>query len=198
MEFFSSEELISSFVNHQNFVNPKSIENETFTDLQIDRLGALLMKSHRDIILFEIINQLKTGKTLIMKGMSELSKLPEFKDLLYELLQISILMRGWPGEGVYPLKSKDTSGEVNEVLLTEKLMNLKNKLKGEWELFNKLRLIKYKNNEFTFHENYPTLKDRFKVVLDNDNDNDNVYACIRMTSNIFAFTSWYYPDHFYN
>lgn len=190
MEFFSAEELISSFLNKQNFINPKSTTNETFTSLQIDRLEAILDNS----TLLETIREVKLAQSSLMKAMAELSKYQYFKDCMYRLLEIGMLMRGWSGEGKYPLNSLDTQNKVQEDRVVKQLMELSALIDDAWKPLADLRLLKYENKAMRFEENYPTLKERLDIVF----DNQNVHACIRLTSNVFAATSWYYFHHFFN
>ena len=191
--FFSSEELISSFLTHQCFVNPKSTQNEKFTDLQINRLIALLNHIRRDRLLHELICLLKMRHSDVMQNMTVLSTIFGFKECLIDLLEIGMLLRGWDEKDSYPLKASDTSNKVNEGRVIERLMSLMDKIEKEWKPFKNLHLVRYDKGEISFEENYTLLINRLTIVL----DNENVYACIRLSSNIFVATAWYYLNHFY-
>ena len=190
LEFFSSEELTECFRCCRDFINPKT--EKEFTQQQIDRLDVIIFKD--DGALDEIMSSIKITKSTIMNKMRILSEHPCFKDCLQMLLDISMYMRGWSGDGKYPLRSTDTCGKVNEDLVIDQLDKLNRQLQGEWKPFSELQLLIYHHYHLRFDEIYPTLEMRLEVVLDNENE----HACIRLTSNIFAATAWFYFHNFYH
>lgn len=132
MLFFSSEELIASFLTHQDFVNPKSLEKKAFTKLQIDRLEIVASDSGRDPTLYETIAQMKMSHGVNIKSMAVLAMKPDFKKCLQEILEIAMFMRGWDGKSDYPLLSKDTQRVVDQIILSERLVQLRDRLEADW------------------------------------------------------------------
>ena len=179
--FYSSEELISSFFSQENFIDPKT--KKTFTKEQIGRLEVLT--KDKDHLLEAIIRELGDAQHNIMKAMRRLSEQENFKNVLNKIFEIGMIMRGWTG-GDYPLQEKDTKNPVDQLKLSSSLLSL------ELEPFGELRLMKFLDHKWTFHEH--TLGERLKIVI----DGNRVDACIRMTSNTFARTAWFYLDTFFN
>lgn len=188
IEFYSSEELISSFLSAENFINPRSRENTTFPKETIDKL-ALLSK---DSVLGALIRELQMSQKDVIRSMRALSTKDGFKECLKEVLEIAMIMRGWSGTGSYPLNSKETRGEVNHVELSQRLSNLEGRLEKEWSNFKEIRLIKQSETGFTFNER--TLWAHLQVVI----EGKKVDACIRMTSGHFARTVWFYLNTFFH
>lgn len=186
MKWYSSEELVQSFLQHEEFVDPGSREKKYFTDLQMNRL--LHLTRNLDEVLYETIAPLITGHERIHNRMRALSELPEFQDLLKSVLEVGMWMRGWYGEGSYPLTSGETYKQVDDLGLMRHLNKLRTKLEGEWSQFSQLRLM---DRERGWHYTPEDLLYRIKLVEAGE-------VCIRMTSNVLVETAWYYYDSFYN
>lgn len=197
MAFYSSEELIASFLHHEDFVDPKR-KGEKFTTEQIDRLlrlseGIANVANHptpENPGLAAVIREVRLFQQDVLRSMKKLSSTPHFKEALEKIFKIGMTMRGWTGEGEYPLRANQTHGTVDHVKLSEELLDLKGKLESDWKDLKGIRLVKY---EKSWKTNEMTLWERLQVVL----QGSRVEACIRMTSGLFAQTSWFYSNSFF-
>jgi hypothetical protein len=200
-QVYSVIELMAIFMEHFEFVDPHSRDSERFSELEIKRLNKLL----NDIIfneqascLIDIIGGINTG---IFKRSKLIEEIGEFyvdnydiaKGYFTELLHIGFKMRGWKGEGEYPLKSKDTGGEVEYDKLQDEIIKFNN---DELSLRD-LPIFMYQGGEFkmSIKSKYGySIHDRITIILENSDDN----ACIRLSSNWLLATAWYYMDRYFN
>lgn len=190
--FYSSEELLETFLQYQNFVDPKNTKKR-FNKIQIDRFVYLLSTSLRNTPLLETIQNLSEIHHNIEFQSQCLSKHPQFRSCLDLTLKVGMYMRGWDGVGAYPLDSLSTNRQVNEKRLLEALWELKGKLDNDWSDLASLRLYRYLDNELLPDESCPTLSDRLSLVLRANRPD----SCIRVSSNILCTTAWHYCNKFY-
>jgi hypothetical protein len=188
MKFYSSEDLISSWTQTDQFTDPGSRVNELFNDRQIDRLLRIV---EEDSPLDSIISQIKLSREEAVQEMTFMSTIDGFKDCLHLVLKVGMLMRGWSGQGPYPLMEDETHGEVDEIKLSESLLELKNHLETDWKSFKHLKLIQSLGR---WTPTTQTLWERLLVVLDGTDDD----ACIRMTSGYFSSTAWFGLQRFFD
>jgi hypothetical protein len=201
LKFYSGDELIGSFLNSHDFINPKQV-NEKFTEIQMKRLS--LIAVDKNPLLYETVEQLLVQQSNAMKLGRELyKKYPEtFKECLYLVLNVGMLMRGWKGNGQYPLRSMDTQGQVDRTKLSTQLIILQTNLDNHWIDFHNLVLMKYiyTSNDGGIrpwrqsNDRYKLLRERVQVVMDGSHEE----SCIRMTSNLFTSTAWFYLNELYN
>jgi len=193
-EFYSSHELIGSFLEYKDFLNPKRTE-ERFTDKQMRRLS--LLSKHKDQILHETIEQILFRQSSAMQFGHELydENPAKFKECLQMILDTGMLMRGWCGEGEYPLRSEQTQREVDMAQLSRNLIVLQKELANSWNEYAKLPLMQYRNNIWRQStDRFNLLKHRVQVVVNGNHPE----SCIRMTSNLFTSTAWLYLCQLYN
>ena len=192
MEFFSAEELTTSFLNDEDFVNPKSGRGQRllFSTEQINCLQALLEARDVQSPLRQIIQDLRSSRLRITRQMRELSTRPHFRECLALVLEVAMKMRGWPGSGPYPLRSGTTGDPVDHVALSIRLAALRNRLEGDWVELKAVQLINYRGRAWVFEEARKTLYERLLPVMTGE-------LCIRQTSAIFAWTVWYYSNEFF-
>ena len=190
MRFYSSEELISSFTQASNFIDPGSRTNEHFNERQITRLLALIEGD--DSVLESIIHEIRLVREESIQEMTEMSTIEGFRDCLDHVLKVGMLMRGWSGEGDYPLLEEETRNPIDEVKLTDGLMELQKRLEADWAPFKQLRLMKEREPSWRLSDQ--TLWERLIIVLDAGQDD----SCIRMTSTLYVMTAWFCLDRFFS
>lgn len=184
--FYSSEELVQSFLTYQDWCDPKDIKR-TFSKAQMDRL--LYLASMHDDVLAETIEHVQVYTLRAVKETRALyEKCPDqLKLCLRQLLDASMYMRGWSGEGRYPLSSLETVGDYDKVRLSEQLMKLQVFIERNLD-FARLSLMLYVHGRW--RDGSTHLSERLHEVIQGQ-------ACIRETSNLFAATSWFYLNEFY-
>ena len=110
------------------------------------------------------------------------------------ILEVGMYMRGWDGKDAYPLKSMQTMGQVNRVTLSHKLVTLKNKLEDAWSSFKDLQLMEpHGKNWRACQDKHNKLYTRIQVVMTGTHED----SCIRLTSNRFAASAWFYLKELY-
>ena len=191
LEFYSSEELVSTFLYCQDFIDPKDSKKK-LTDVQVKRLSLV---ADRDRILFDTIAQVTMYQSDAFKQAKVLYELcpSELKSCVTSLLELAMYMRGWKGEGPYPLTSLETVGEVDKAKLTERLWALRQHLENDWKDLAGLPLLSYFQGHWSTSGETMTLLQRIMVVM----GGEGPQSCIRMNSNLFAWTAWFYLMEFY-
>lgn len=189
--FYSSEELLQTFLSYNDFSDPKD-PKKLLTEQQVARL--LYLSNQNDDILAETMEQIKVHRT---RAVEEARKLfegnsGELECCLKEMLDAAMYMRGWKGEGSYPLSSMETVGEYDKVKLSEQLVKLRTRL-DRCPPLAQLPLMLFAHGRW--REGYqlggnPHLLPRLVEVM-------NGRVCIRETSNFFASTAWFYLNEFY-
>lgn len=189
--FYSSEELVGTFLHYGNLVNPKDVQ-QSFTEMQMRRLLLIADEALHETVEYFLIHQSDS----IKQARKMQQQQPEsFRKCLEMILEIGMYMRGWDGKGDYPLRSMQTVGEVNGVKLSKKLFHLKNKLEDSWNIFKDLQLMKYTGNAWrASKDDYNKLYERIGVVI----EGRHAESCIRLTSNRFAASAWIYLKELYN
>ena len=128
------------------------------------------------------------------------------EDCLNKLLHCAMYMRNWDGKGDYPLTSESTNfGSEKQIVVddrvTQSLIDFESALEEVQQYDNlgdyihNLPLMQYHNESGTFvtsnDENEGlTIKDRIRIVR--GGENESFSSCIRLSSNKFCATSYYY------
>lgn len=191
-QVYSIEELLATFIEYSEFINPHSKTQARFSNLEIKRLDKLLT----DVI--ESINTgiLKRSKLIETTGIFCAENPSITREFLTKILHIGFKMRGWSGEGNYPLKSMETDGTVEYDNLQDEIIEFFNSFHDVLDLIG-LPIFLYKNSTFemSIDSKYGyTIADRINIVLSNSSEN----ACIRLSSNWFLATVWYYMNRYFN
>lgn len=216
---FTYGELCDTFSNYKRFVNPNT--NELFSEELIDKLYLLTQKDKRKTEREETYKErLELGEEIerIKIYISNKSKTVEQFITLYEklkeedqekvekclnaLLNLAMYMRNWDGIGDYPLGVNSTNfSEDKQIIVddrvTQGLIDFEELVKDNLgKIILNLPLMQYHKESNTFvTSNDPseglTIKDRINIVRGGEN-NDNMSSCIRMSSNKFCATSYYY------
>jgi len=213
-------ELADTFSNYKRFLDP--VTNQIFSDEVIEKLYLLSRKDKREteteeiylerMDLAEEIERIKiyiTNKNKEVDNFLEIyENLPDYEKKKVEtslnnLLHVSMYMRNWDGVSDYPLNSEDTNfSEEKQILVdhrvTQSLITFEESLKilgrvGDYILNLPLMQYHKENNKFVT-SNDPaeglTIKDRIDIVRGGESGSIN--SCIRMSSNKFCATSFYY------
>lgn len=198
---YSAEELISTFMQYEEFVDPHSKTHERFSDLEIKRLNKLLSEIHQDngqaACLIDVMETVKVGmfrRSKLIENIENYCKeCPQSREFFMKLFHIGLKMRGWSGKGPYPLKSNDTTGIVPYDELQDEMFEFQK----SFDNLANLPIFVYQNETFqmsTSTQNGYTIRERMDIVL----MNNDTQACIRMSSNWFVATAWYYMNRYFN
>lgn len=203
-ETYSAEELLSTFIEYADFVDPHSRTQEKFGKREIKRLDKLLTDIHQNneqaACLLDIIESVQIG----IFRRSKLIEDTKFycienplitQEFFTQLLHLGFKMRGWSGEGNYPLRSMDTGGTVDYDKLQDEIIAFSQT--PTFNILSELPIFLYKAESFemSIDPKYGyTIKDRINIVLNNSSQN----ACIRLSSNWFLSTVWYYMNRYFN
>ena len=125
---------------------------------------------------------------------------------LIRLLESGMYMRGWTGEGPYPLTSEETlTGREDQpgidLRVTQSIQDLENiisdlnNLDGLGDLIKELPLIFYNgiSGELlpsTEEREGLTIYERINIVK--GGEDGSIHSCIRMSSNRFCASAYYY------
>ena len=117
-------------------------------------------------------------------------------DCLTELLQLAMYMRGWDGKSRYPIGSSPVKDyEVLMKNVSRQLLAFMNKIEDPvWAYVLSLPMRLYKSGKFLKTQNCETIISRLKTVR----SGNGVQACIRISSNWLASSSYFYQrclDH---
>lgn len=209
--FITVEELIKTFENYKNFVNP-FMKDSVFTSNDIYILKRLLIYEDNHTMdvsdnklrlkLLKVINEIE-----LKNDTDELSKvLDSYKEdpirleklhyLLDKILNISLYIRGWDGIGTKPYYECPIIESEKMEKLEYNLSNLFMELKEEedFDIYHDLPLFIYKGGSFLKNHDPDlgiTLGDRINIILEGSiTDNEN--SCIRASSNYFCWNIYYY------
>ena len=215
---FTYAELCDTFSTYKRFINPRN--NQLFSEQQIEKLFLLAEKEKRNnetdeiykerTELAEEIERIKIYMSTKDKTIKEFVQFYEnseedkkeyIEKCLHALLNLGMYMRNWDGVGDYPLNVNSTNfSEDKQIVVddrvTQGLITFENLIKGELgkQILN-LPLMQYhKESNMFVTSNDPseglTIQDRIKIVR--GGENESMSSCIRMSSNKFCATSYYY------
>jgi hypothetical protein len=218
MTVITYQELLGLFSSNNSFRKIDGGEGEEYSEKQIEKLMFLTSKDKiesesalsyrfRRLLGSEIsrIRRFINGRTTECRKM--LQQLGNEKELissaLLSLFRLSLYMRGWDEEGPLPLKSSDAAinntsqGDI-DIRVSEGIVDFEQKCEylSEPKKVLLLPLMYYVAGNFTFSSNEEcwTIRDRLNIVKGGD-DSDSITSCIRLSSNWFLFTSYYYLSH---
>lgn len=222
---YTYEELAQLFEHYKNFTNPMA-KNEVFSKISINKLTRLcsIKRAGEVGTSFEARNKLSKNisiiKALHLDASSKLSLLrdiyteatPALKssiiDILTKILHASMYMRGWKGEGPYPVESADVPREQElnvEKNVVESIYLLETSIAslnaetlaivegGIGKLILDLPLYKFKG-EFivsTTASEGLTLGERIVIVKNGISHVDHA-SCIRFSSNWICSSVYQY------
>jgi len=177
--------------------------HEVFTERlalaeEIDRVRLYLQNNQEQVRQFvERYEQFESGQK------------EQIKNFITLLMDSAMYMRGWSGEGPYPLSSVDTNVDYSEqpnieLRVTQSIQDIDRILedlndideRGNFgDLVKELPLIFYhhRSNELlpsTSDEEGLTIYQRINIVK--GGENGSIQSCIRMSSNRFAASAYYY------
>lgn len=226
MRAYSYGELTDVFSNYKRFQRPDG-DTEIFSDTVIHKLYLLCHKDQRNdeseesfrerLALGDEIDRVKlysqTNQAQVHDFISRYEEYgtdekDQIENFLIELLHCGMYMRGWSGEGPYPLSSEDTqSGReeqpVIDMRVTGSILQLEgtieslNELDGMGDLIKELPLIfyHYRSSELlpsTDEEEGLTIVERINIVK--GGEDGSLQSCIRMSSNRFCASAYYYMN----
>lgn len=127
-----------------------------------------------------------------------------FDKFISEMLELAMYMRGWNGIDEFPLKSEVCNKfALDDIRIAENVTKkyasilelVKNMSEDLKDVIYKLPLVKFNDKEKSFYISIQkdeglTLMERIKIVV--DKHEENIYSCIRMSSNHIASSAYYY------
>lgn len=220
MRFYTYGELSDTFSVLKRFQKPDG-DNNMFSSIEINKLYKLASKEKRlseseeiyevriglknqidRIKLYNQANQQQIHNLIYIYENTSNSIKISIQTCLISLLECSMYMRGWTGEGPYPLASEDASvpseeqGNV-EVRVIESIHQLENQIDivEEDVDIGDLPLIFYHHRSdqllpSTEEEEGLTIRERINIVK--GGEDGSIQSCIRMSSNRFVASAYYY------
>lgn len=212
---FHIEEIVDHFRTAQNFIHPleprnvlntrviqklktiASMEINCSEDAQLLRRNLLRVIEEIELLSNETMTQVREFRDLYMEASS--SKQEDIRIALRKFLHLAMYMRGWIGdEQPFPIDVAlvDDQYQVN-INVTVALNEFEDKcdeMSDEGTILLNLPLLKYRNGKFTpvrSETEGRTISERLRIVKEGD-ESENIYSCIRMTSNVFAATAYRY------
>jgi len=214
------DEFLDAFTSYQSFRLPE--KKEYITNSAINKLKLICQDFLTENIplemtklftsLLEIINTIDMknkrtnlqGKKLLRVYNNGDDNVRQFiKEYLTKILELAMYFRGWKGEGIFPIKTKDLDEKDKDDLKTLLLPSIKfsefRKLKYEGfeelqEMILNLSLYEYyKGNFFIYSDDgtHVSLKQKLDIV-DKGREHFDMTSCIRTSSNILICTTIYY------
>ncbi len=216
MTAFRYIELGELFKEQRNFINPL-VEEDTFPDIAIVKLKNLckLVRAtdtveileerktvHGAIVNTELFTDATQEKARVLFEIHEQAdeiKTAAIEDAILKLFQLSMHMRGWLGEGPYPIERAPVDNQaIVDLYVTQSLNSFESacaSLENIGQQILELPVLKYRAG--TFHPvrqvRGQTIKERLDIVKTGD-DHDNYDSCIRVSSNLLAMTSYRYME----
>lgn len=213
------EELIAGFKCYRNYTSPFR-NGEVISKLAISKLKQILTHN-TDNYKEEIITLRKELYNLILVIESEMkiedeitkslihnyySATMETKTAIHEMftdmLEMGMYMRGWSGEGAFPIENAVYSvDEQEDVLIRVARSIAKYERQGKrlgkiGNQINNLPLIEYRDGQYLISTNKNqgyTIAERIEIIKDGK-DSDNINSCIRISSNWICATAHKYMN----
>jgi len=221
MRFYTYSELKDTFNTFKRFQRPDG-NNDIFAENVINKLYLLCKKDQRvgetigmfnerteladeiDWVRLYLNSNHEQVRQFISKyDMLDNSQKDNVNEFMRLLMESAMYMRGWIGQGEYPISANQAVSEAEEqpnieLRVTESIQRLDNSLEelGEMgEIIKQLPLMfyHYRNNELlpsTNPEEGMTIYERINIVK--GGENGSIQSCIRMSSNRFASSAYYY------
>ncbi|KKL83837.1 hypothetical protein LCGC14_1970730, partial [marine sediment metagenome] len=214
MTAFRYIELGELFKEHRNFINPL-VEDDTFPHIAIVKLKNLckMVRStdtaeileernavHDSIVTTELFTDATQEKARALFEMHEQADeivQAAIEDAILKLFQMSMYMRGWLGEGPYPIEIAPVNDQVLVALYVTQSLNAFESacanLEEMGELILGLPILQYKAGTFhpTNQDRGQTIKERIDIVKAGDT-HTGYESCIRLSSNLLAVASYRY------
>ena len=119
-----------------------------------------------------------------------------------KLLELSMTIRGWKGNGPFPIKTADGYSQIIETRITDAIFRLHEQCQFSYTKskidITKLPLLRHTDEKYQVIgdlRNGRTIGDRLRIVGEGITSS-NVMSCVRMSSNVFIYTSLYYLSLF--
>ena len=212
-------ELMDTFSSYKRFSDP--ITQEIFSDEAIEKLYLLTQKERRETESEEVYKErVELGEEIERVKIYIANKneyveefLVKYENLddkgkklvetcLHGLLDCAMYMRNWDGVSDYPLTSSATNFENEKQIVvddrvTQSLIHFEKccKVSMLGNFILDLPLMQYHSESNTFvtcndESEGLTIKERIRIVRDGENESMN--SCIRLTSNRFLASSYFY------
>lgn len=216
MTAFKYSELAQLFDEYKNFVNP--IDKSIFDKNAIVKLKNLCKlirvgesqqskddreELHKAIIHTELFvdeTHVKSKNLYQTFRDCDSAKQQEIKDVINSLFHLSMYMRGWTGEGVFPIDRAPVDNQtLVDLNVTASIIDFETKCQDLGEIGNQildLPLLKISGGEFqpvASEESGKTIRGRLHIVKSGD-DHVTYDSCIRLSSNLLAITCWRYME----
>ena len=227
MRAYTYGELTDTFGSFKRFQMPNGI-NSSYSEININKLYILCHKDqkHNESTetfreRLELADEIDRTRLYLRSNQEQVRQFIERYEhfnseqktqvqcFITLLMESAMYMRGWSGEGPYPLLATDTNVEYEEqpnieLRVTQSIQDIDNMLDelnnidntGNFgDLVKRLPLIfyHYRSGELlpsTSEEEGITIYQRINIVK--GGENGSIQSCIRMSSNRFAASSYYF------
>jgi hypothetical protein len=224
MRAYSYGELTDTFKHYKRFQRPDG-NNELYEDVAIEKLYILCHKDQRGdeseesfrnrlilageidrVKLYMRTNQAQVNEFIDKYDQCQIHDRKRIEEFFRRLLDSGMYMRGWTGEGPYPLFSQDTLSGRDEqpsidLRVTQSIQHLEqmledlNSIDELGDLIKELPLIFYNvvSGELlpsTDEREGLTIYERINIVK--GGEDGSIHSCIRMSSNRFCASAYYY------
>ncbi|GAG89709.1 unnamed protein product, partial [marine sediment metagenome] len=224
---YTYSELSDTFKMLKRFQMPDG-ENRSYSDMSINKLYIICNKDQKSTESEEIFQErleladeidrvklyLRTNQVQVRQFVEryeqfDINQKNITQNFITVLMECAMYMRGWSGEGPYPLSSVETNVAYDEqpnieLRVTQSIQELDRMLEqlndidenGDFgDLVKELPLIfyHYRSNELlpsTSEEEGLTIYERINIVK--GGENGSIQSCIRMSSNRFSASAYYY------
>jgi hypothetical protein len=199
------DEIALVFRQYQSFVNPadnysplsKRIVNKLSNIAQLSASGSTLIESIRQVrVVLDKSAQTTRNFVAAYSELDEQGK-KSVRDALRSITELAMYMRGWSGEGEYPLENTQSDMEVVEARVVEELVRTKQALEvcSIKQHILSLPLVAYDNirgewKTSTDTEAGRTIGERLDIV--SGQSDTNIHSCIRSSSNWLASSAHLY------
>ncbi len=211
------DELAGLFKTAKNFNNPL-FEGDTFSELAIKKLKTICKDFYIDeskesiaekgelydaIIIAELFTNSANSKARELREIydqADEAKKEGIKGAINNLFVFAMYMRGWLGEGEYPIENASVDNQCQvDILVTKGIADFTASCESLAETGNvimNMPLLAFRSTEFhtvTLNRMPETIGSRLEVVVAGE-QYENYASCIRLSSNLFGATAYRYME----
>ena len=219
MYAYTYDDLKNTFDNCRRFQMPNCNDGTQFPSTAIDKLLILASTERKPTESFQLYNIRRELTTVIRRiklyqqntnrecqnllltyDTSPLPLQNQINTTFLSLHRLAMFMRGWDGHGPLPISYApvDNQAEV-DILVSETIVQFEHycqQLSNIGDLILSLPIFKYRNGQYVTSNNRDdgyTIRDRLNIIKIGESS-DNLSSCIRLSSNWFSSTSYYYMN----
>lgn len=188
LKWITIDELIRCWQYSKSIINP--FTNIQFTERELRKLQRWMYAGSGKEKLLKLMLDLEITQQEVKDKISELISLPDAYQILEKLWETVMYLRGWDGQGSYPIAKSERKISLEpeiEIKYAENIGKIYNHPILELPLINSNGI----NYSIAAEEDGNTIKSRLDII-NQGNHYQNTLSCIRVSSNILAYTINYY------